>query len=176
MHTQKTRTILQSFAPAARRTGMLLALGSALIAAPLLAQDAGTAPSQQQSQQQQDQTQGNMQGMHGDMHGMHGRHQRQMEHMKRELNLTDDQVTQIKQIHEQGMDQMKALHDNTSMSKQDRHEKMMDLRKDEHGKIRAVLNDEQKEKFDKMMAKRDEHREKNHERKEDAQPTSPPSV
>lgn len=171
MHTQKPQTILQSFAPAARRTGMLLALGSALIAAPLLAQDAGTPPPPQQQQQPM---QGDMQGMHhGNMHGMHNGN---MQHMKRELNLTDDQVNQINQIHEQGRDQMKSLHNDTSMKQEDRREKMKDLRKDEHEKVRAVLNDEQKEKFDKMMATRKEHHEKMHEHNEDAQHTAPPSV
>jgi protein CpxP len=171
MHTQKAQTILQSFAPAARRTGMLLALGSALISAPLLAQDAGTPP-QPQQQQQQDQ----MQGMHGNMQGMRGRHRRGMQTMKRELNLTDDQMSQIKQIREQGRDPMKALHDNTSMSQEDRRAKMKDMRKDQQDKIRAVLNDEQKEKFDTMMANRQEHHKKMHQQNEDAQHTAPPSV
>lgn len=170
MKIHMPHTILHSLAPVARRTGMMLALGSALIAAPMLAQDTSTAPPQQQEQ-----SQGDMHGMH---HGMHDRSRGEMEHMKRELNLTDDQVSQIKQIHEQGHDQMKALHDNTGMSQEDRREKMKDLRKDEHDKIRAVLNDEQKEKFDKMMDKRHERREdhKGMKHDHDAAPAPAPSA
>lgn len=168
----KMHTLLQSLAPAARRTSLMLALGTALITAPMLAQDTaapGPPPPPPPPQHE---------GIHG-MHGMHGRHHRQMEHMKKELNLTDDQVNQIKGIDQQSEPQMRALHEDTTLSKEDRHSKMMEMRKEEHEKIRAVLNDEQKEKFDKMMQrhmeKREEHHEKNQAPVPNAEP-APPSV
>ena len=61
-------------------------------------------------------------------------------HLQRALNLTPDQVTQIKGIQADTRSQMMALH------------------KTEHDKVRATLTDEQKTKFDQMEARMKAHR------------------
>ena len=77
-----------------------------------------------------------------------------LEMMTKRLNLSPDQVTQIKTIQTDTQTQMQALHSDTSVQGADRRSKMMDLHKAENDKVRAVLNDEQRTKFDAMEAKR----------------------
>lgn len=145
----KISNVLHSVLPAARRTGLMLAIGGTLIAAPMFAQQTSDNANNTSTQMTPQ----------GETGGMHGHDRMRMEHMKKALKLSDSQVSQIQQIHQQNMQQMQAMHQDSSMSKEDRHSKMMDMRKSEHDQVRAVLNDEQKEKFDKMTAKREEKRE-----------------
>src|SRR5882757_270780 len=65
---------------------------------------------------------------------------RMIDHMQKTLNLTPDQVTQIKGIQADTRSQMMALH------------------KGEQDKVRATLTDEQKTKFDQMQARMKERR------------------
>lgn len=163
----KIDKILCSFVPAAKRTGLMIALGGTLLAAPMLAQH----PTDNSNNTSTEMT------PKGETGGMHGRDRMRMEHMKKELNLSDDQASQIQQIHQQNMQQMQSLHQDTTLSKEDRHSRMMDLRKAEHEQVRAVLNDEQKEKFDKMVKKHEEKHEKRDHKPEipDAQ-AAPPAM
>ena len=88
-----------------------------------------------------------------------GRH---IEMMTKRLNLTPDQVTQIKAIDADTMSQMKALREDTTTAKADKRSKMMEIHQASQDKIRNVLTDEQKTKFDamqaKMKARRQNHR------------------
>ena len=84
------------------------------------------------------------------------RQERMLQMMTKRLNLSPDQVTQIKAIQADNETQMQAIHSDTSLQGADRHAKMMDLHKAENDKMRAVLNDEQRTKFDAMQAKRQE--------------------
>ena len=77
--------------------------------------------------------------------------------MTKKLDLTPDQVSQVKTIQADNETQMQAIHSDTSLQGPDRHAKMMDLHKAENDKIRAVLNDDQRTKYDAMQAKRQEH-------------------
>ena len=102
------------------------------------------------------------QDQQGQMDHGHGRggpqgREHQLEMMTKRLNLTPDQVTQVKAIEDDSMTQAKALHSDTSLSQDDRHAKMMSIHEAAQTKIRAVLNDEQKTKFDAMMAHRKDH-------------------
>jgi len=85
--------------------------------------------------------------------------ERQLERMTKELNLTPDQVTQIKGINADTDKQMMALRNDTSTAPIDKREKMMAIRKESQTKIRAVLTDEQKTKWDAIQAKQQEQRE-----------------
>ena len=91
-------------------------------------------------------------------HGPHGdpaeRQARMLQMMTKRLNLSPDQVTQVKGIQADNETQMQAIHSDTSLQPADRRAKMMDLHKAENDKIRAVLNDDQKAKYDAMQAKR----------------------
>jgi len=78
--------------------------------------------------------------------------QRQLEMLTKRLNLTPDQVTQVKAIDEDTAKQMQALRSDTSLSQDDRRTKMMDIRKASSSKIRALLTDDQKTKYDELQA------------------------
>ena len=82
--------------------------------------------------------------------------ERQLEMMTKQLNLSPDQVTQIKGIFADEDTQMKALHDDTST---DRREKMFSIRKDSHTKVLGVLSDDQKTKWEAFEASMRERRE-----------------
>ena len=98
--------------------------------------------------------------------GPHGDPAERQAHMlqmlTKRLNLTPDQVTQVKAIQADNETQMQAIHSDTSLQPADRHAKMMDLHKAENDKMRALLNDDQKAKFDAMEAKRHDRMEKDH--------------
>ncbi len=122
----------------------------------LMAQDnSGTAPAAAPHEHMQG---GDMQGgpHHGGEHGK-GDPGRRMEMMTKRLDLTPDQVTQVKAIEADAMTQMKAMHTDTTMSPEDRHTKMKGLHEATMAKVRAVLNDEQKTKFDAMQAHHADH-------------------
>jgi Spy/CpxP family protein refolding chaperone len=76
----------------------------------------------------------------------------QLEMLTKRLNLTGDQQTQVKSIDEDSGKQMMAVRNDTSLSQDDKRSKMMDIRKASQDKIRAVLTDDQKTKYDAMIA------------------------
>ena len=107
--------------------------------------------------------------------GGRAQHERMMKRMTKELNLTPDQVTQIKAIQMDGAQQMHAIHDDASLAGPDKHAKMKELHEAQQSKIKALLNDQQKTQFDAMMEK---HREHHHMHPEGAPatPATPPAA
>ena len=69
----------------------------------------------------------------------------QAAHMSKRLGLSDDQVAQIKPILADRFQQMQTLRADTS------------LMQDSNTKIESVLNDTQKQQFEKMQAERRSH-------------------
>ena len=67
------------------------------------------------------------------------------------------QVAQIKPILADRFQQMQTLRADTSLSEQDRHAKFRALMQDSNTKIESVLNDTQKQQFEKMQAERRSH-------------------
>jgi len=84
--------------------------------------------------------------------GTRGGGARQLEMLTKRLDLTGDQQTQVKAIQEDAGKQMMALRNDTSLSQDDRRSKMMDIRKSSQDKIRAILTDDQKTKYDALLA------------------------
>lgn len=83
---------------------------------------------------------------------------RRAEHMKHELNLTDDQTSQVKGILEDSRSKMEALRSNTALSREDRRSQMMSIHKAENDKIEALLTPDQKTKYETMQQEMREHR------------------
>lgn len=103
---------------------------------------------------------------------MEGHH---IETLTKRLNLTPDQVTQIRAIDDDTMKQAQAVRADTSLSQQDRRAKMMDIHKASEEKIRAVLTDEQKPKYDALQAEmRAKRQERMQNRDGDTAPPPPP--
>jgi len=84
--------------------------------------------------------------------GPRGGGARQLEMLTKRLDLTADQQTQVKAIDEDTGKQMMTLRNDTSLSQDDRRSKMMDIRKSSQDKIRAILTDDQKTKYDALLA------------------------
>jgi protein CpxP len=82
--------------------------------------------------------------------------QRQVNRLGKRLNLTEDQKNQILPILTERQQQMKSIHEDSSLSPQDRRAKMRSAWEDSDTKIKAVLNDDQKQKYDQMQQQRRE--------------------
>jgi Spy/CpxP family protein refolding chaperone len=72
--------------------------------------------------------------------------------LTKKLDLTPDQVTQVKAIDDDARKQSVALRDDTSIAEADKRAKMMDIHKASQDKIRALLTDDQKTKYDALQA------------------------
>ncbi len=81
-----------------------------------------------------------------------------LEFLTKKLNLTPDQVTQIKAIDADTWSQMKALHENTSIAGADKRTQMSAIHKASQDKFLGVLTDEQKTKYAALQAEMKEHR------------------
>ena len=92
--------------------------------------------------------------------------------LTKKLNLTPDQVTQVKSIQDDSRSQMMAVRDDSTVAKPDKRAKMMDIRKASQDKIRGVLTDDQKPKYDAMLAHMQERRQ-NRQAGEGAAPAPP---
>lgn len=87
---------------------------------------------------------------------------RMAKHLGKKLNLSNDQVAQIKPVLEDRAQQMQSLRADTSLSQQDRRNKAHQIMQDSNTKIEAVLNDTQKQQFEQMLqARRDHHKAQN---------------
>ena len=85
--------------------------------------------------------------------------QHELQRLSKQLTLTEDQKNQILPILTERQNQMKSIHEDSSLSQQDRRAKMHSAREDSDAKIKAVLNDQQKQKFDEMQQARKERME-----------------
>ena len=140
---------------------LILAFGAMMTSpSPALAQNP-TAPQQDQA---------GPEGGHG---GYGHRQEHQLQMLTKKLNLTPDQVTQVKAIQDDSRTQMMAVRDDASTAQPDKRAKMMDIRKASQDKIRALLTDEQKPKYDEVIAHAQEHRERHQGGEEGAPPTAP---
>lgn len=90
----------------------------------------------------------------GGGHRMQMSPDQRLQHLTRQLNLTDDQQQKIKPVLEQEQQQMQTLHQDTSMSQQDRWSKMQQIRQTTNDQIKAVLNPDQQKKFEEMQNRR----------------------
>jgi protein CpxP len=119
---------------------VVLAIGAtALSVLPARAQDPSAPPPPPPGQD------GPRRGGPGGMRG------NQVDFLTKKLNLTPDQVTQVKAIDEDTWKQMKALRDDTSLTPDEKKPKMMDIHKASQGKIRALLTPDQQTKFDALQ-------------------------
>jgi protein CpxP len=76
---------------------------------------------------------------------------RQLQRLTRELGLSADQQSQIKPVLVDREQKMEQLFQDQTVARPDRHAKMQALRQDTQSRIEAVLNDQQKQKFEAMQ-------------------------
>jgi hypothetical protein len=75
-----------------------------------------------------------------------------LDHMTKELNLTDDQQAKLKPIIEEHFKQANEVRQDTSLSQEDRHAKMKQLHEDMISQARPILNLDQQKKLDEMLS------------------------
>ena len=71
--------------------------------------------------------------------------------LTKQLNLNSDQQKQVRGILQDQMDQMQKLREDNSTSREEKRPKMMEIHQTAMGNIRALLNDDQKKKFDALQ-------------------------
>jgi len=120
--------------------GSLFALGTTAAA---LAQDNPPPPPSQ------DQAAPPPQGPGG--RGMRMDPDRQLAHLTKELSLTTDQQTQIKPLLVERQQKMQALIQDQSVSQEDRHAQMRSISEGTSNSIKALLTEDQKQKFAAMQ-------------------------
>lgn len=148
---------------ATKRMLAAMVCGVVMSAAPVFAQDQ-TAPATTQGDQGP-----------GEHHGHGQMDERRIEHMTKALNLTPDQVSQVKAIDASAHEQMRAVHEDTAAAPADKKAKMMAIHEGSMAKVRALLNSDQQTKFDAMEAKMKERREEHQGEHKGEQPTAPPA-
>lgn len=150
------------FRKPALQAALLALCTTALSALPAMAQDPAPPSTQDQA--------GPPNGGH---HGPGQREEHQIDFLTKKLNLTPDQVTQVKAIDDESRTQMMALRQDTTTPQADKRAKMMDIHQASQAKIRAVLTDDQKTKYDALQAQMKERRE-SRESGQGAPPPPPP--
>ena len=110
-------------------------------------------------------------GQEGGFHHGPPSPEQELAHMTKALNLTGDQQSQLKPILQQRRDQLQQLRQDTNTPRQDKYAKMKSLDQESNSKVEAILNPEQKTKYESMIAKRHERREEmQHQNGGDSQP------
>jgi periplasmic protein CpxP/Spy len=79
----------------------------------------------------------------------------QLANLTQELNLTTDQQAQIKPILVDRQQKLHALMQNQSLSQDDRRSQARSIMSDSNSRIEAVLNGDQKQKFEAMQQRRE---------------------
>ena len=80
----------------------------------------------------------------------------QLKRMTKDFNLTADQQSKIKPILVDQQKKMDDLRNDSSGDRQAMRQKMMQIRQDTNDQVRALLDDKQKEKFDKQEQERED--------------------
>jgi Spy/CpxP family protein refolding chaperone len=78
----------------------------------------------------------------------------QLKRMTKDFDLTADQQAKIKPILVDSRKKMEDVRNDSSGDRQTMRQKMMQIRQDTNDQIRALLDDKQKEKFDKQEQER----------------------
>jgi hypothetical protein len=73
---------------------------------------------------------------------------RGLEHMKKELNLTDDQVTALKKNHEAMGDKFKALREDKNLTEDQKKVELKKFKEQQHDNLKSILTEEQLQKLD----------------------------
>jgi Spy/CpxP family protein refolding chaperone len=95
-------------------------------------------------------------------HRHRGLNKDRMDKMAKELNLTADQQSKLKDMHKNFDDQRKAIKDDQSLNKDQKQAKMKDLREQMHSQMLGILTPEQQAKMKEMHA---QNRGKRHHKK-----------
>jgi protein CpxP len=125
-----------------------------------------TSPAQQPARQAAPQPGGSVRAMPSAV--------RQLSMLTRMLDLSPDQQNQLRPILADRQQRLQAISQDESLTARDRLAKSQSVRQDSNAKIEAVLNDQQKQDFQKMV--KHEHERDRHHAQPPASATPPPSA
>ena len=74
--------------------------------------------------------------------------------MKKELNLTDDQVNALKKNHEAMAQKFKAMREDKNLSEDQKKAEMKEFRKQQHESLKSILTPEQLQKLEQQKKHR----------------------
>jgi periplasmic protein CpxP/Spy len=97
----------------------------------------------------------------GQRPNMEERMKQQMETMKKELNLTADQVTKVEALNAETGKKMQELFQNNSGDREQQREKMRAVREENDKKLKAILNADQYKKWEAIQEKQRQERQAN---------------
>jgi Spy/CpxP family protein refolding chaperone len=83
---------------------------------------------------------------------------RRLEHMKKELNLTDDQVNALKKNHEEMGQKFKAVRDDKSLTEDQKKVELKKFKEQQHESLKSILTEEQLQKLDQQKKQHKHHR------------------
>lgn len=75
---------------------------------------------------------------------------RNLEHMKEELNLTDDQVNALKKNHEDMAQKFKAIREDKNLSEDQKKVELKKFREQQHESLKSILSAEQLQKLEQQ--------------------------
>lgn len=75
---------------------------------------------------------------------------RRLEHMKKELNLTDDQVAAIKKNHEAMGEKFKAVREDKNLTEDQKKVELKKFREQQHESLKSILTEEQLQKLEQQ--------------------------
>lgn len=75
---------------------------------------------------------------------------RRLEHMKKELNLTDDQVAAIKKNHEAMGEKFKAVREDKNLTEDQKKVELKKFRERQHESLKSILTEEQLQKLEQQ--------------------------
>ena len=81
--------------------------------------------------------------------GMHAR-----KAMMKELNLTEDQKTRLRELNAGNKEKKQAIQGNSQLTEEQKKEQLKEIRKTEKDNLKQVLTDEQKTKMKELRMKR----------------------
>ncbi|HEY5391145.1 MAG TPA: hypothetical protein VIJ57_03435 [Hanamia sp.] len=87
-------------------------------------------------------------------HGRNGK-------MMNELNLSQDQKTQIKSLHQENKQQRDAIKNDASLTPDQKKQKMKELHQSQSDKMNSILTPDQQAKRKQMIAERKQNRQTN---------------
>ena len=96
--------------------------------------------------------------MHEHKRDMRKHGARGLEHMKKELNLTDDQVTALKKNHEDMGQKFKALREDKNLTEDQKKVELKKFKEQQHESLKSILTEEQLQKLDQQKKNHKHHR------------------
>ncbi|OQP61027.1 hypothetical protein A3860_04725 [Niastella vici] len=84
-----------------------------------------------------------------------GRHR--MEQMKKDLNLTDDQVNALKKNHEAMEQKFKAIRDDKSLTEDQKKAEVKKFKQEQHDNLKSILTPEQLQKLEQQKQQHKHH-------------------